>query len=152
LEIKHKLMNRAMGWILIVLGAASLLETRRIIYGLGTGGLVGDHTFPFLLGAFFLILGVYFQFTTQIASIDFPQGTVLRRMIFSALLLIVYWQTIPLLGYTLGTHLVSAALFFVIGGYKWYLSFIFGAATAVILHLIFRVWLYLPFPAGFLGI
>lgn len=143
-------MNKAMGWVLIVLGVFSLIETRRI-YGLGTGGLVGDHTFPFILGAFFVIYGVYFQFMKQMSGVIFPQGTVLRTMICCALILIAYWKVIPLLGYTLGTFMASTALFFIMGRYKWHISFISGIVTTAMLYLIFRVWLYLPFPGGLLG-
>lgn len=152
MEIKHRSMNRLMGVLLIVLGILSLFEVRRIL-DLGiSSGLVGDHTFPLILGIFFIAAGVYFQFVGPDQAVIFPQGPVLRKMLWCLAILIVYWMVIPYLGYTVSTFLGSAALFRVMGEYKWWQCIFYGAAVAIFLHFIFRVWLYLPFPSGWLGI
>jgi hypothetical protein len=37
------------------------------------------------------------------------------------------------------------------GAYRWPTALLLGAATTGMLHLIFRVWLLQPLPAGILG-
>lgn len=150
MDIKHKVMDRVMGWIFIILGGWALFEARRI-FEMESGRFVGDHTFPLILGILFVIFGVYFQFVTEMSRVHFPQGTALRRMIWTALVLLAYWQSISIIGYTIVTFMASSALFVVIGNYKWHISILAGLLTTAVLYFIFRVWLYLPFPGGFLG-
>lgn len=146
MEIKQQLMNRLMGGVFILLGASSLFEATRLMQQ--GAGLVGDHTFPLILGILFIISGVYFGFAKSTASVSFPQGPTLRKMLGSMIILVAYWAAIPYLGYTLSTFLGSSALFKTMGEYKWYLCLFLGAVVAACLHLIFREWLYLPFPSG----
>ena len=72
-------------------------------------------------------------------------------MLWGGGLLIGYWLALPWLGYTLATALAAVGLFRALGGYRWTVAVLFGALTAAALHLLFRVWLVQPLPAGIFG-
>ncbi|OGK96753.1 MAG: hypothetical protein A3E31_01245 [Candidatus Rokubacteria bacterium RIFCSPHIGHO2_12_FULL_73_22] len=141
---------------LIVLGSLSLGEGWRL-YGLRTqmvaGAVVGDDTFPLIVGASMVALGVLAAFVTAPATLRvvFPYGEPRGRMLVTGALLVVYWLVLPYAGYTASTALVSIGLFGAMGGYRWPISVLLGAATTGLLYLMFRVWLVEPLPTGWLG-
>jgi len=143
--------------MLVLLGLLSLWEGWRL-HALRTqmvaGAVVGDDTFPTLVGAALLLLGAGILFVAKL-----PQVTVARahgaprtRMILGAAVLAAYWVIVPYLGYTGGTALVSTGLFRAMGGYRWPQALLLGGATTGLLYLLFRVWLLQPLPTGLLGL
>lgn len=144
------------GATLTALGTAAVLEGRRL-YALRetmvAGAVVGDDTFPIVLGVVMIVLGVLVAVTpVAIPRVHLPTGAARSQMLWGGLLLVVYWTILPTVGYTVGTALVSIALFRAMGGYRWPAAMLAGAITTVTLHLLFRVWLRQPLPSGWFGI
>jgi len=144
------------GGILVLLGICSLWEGWRL-HALRTqmlaGAVVGDDTFPTIVGAALLLLGASILFVTRLPHVHVARahGEPRRRMILGAVILAGYWVIVPVLGYTASTALVSTGLFHAMGGYRWPRALTFGGATTGLLYVLFRVWLVQPLPTGVLG-
>ena len=148
--------GRVVGGILILLGILAVVEGRRM-YALReqmvAGAVVGDDTFPIIVGATLFLLGGAAAFTwLPSVKVTFPRGTERARMLWGAGLLTGYWLILPYLGYTGSTALVSTGLYRAMGGYRWPLAILLGGVTTGLLYLLFRVWLRQPLPAGWLGL
>jgi hypothetical protein len=142
---------------MIVLGAVAVLEARRLFAlreEMMAGAVVGDDTFPLLVGVSLLALGVFTLFfaTLPALRVTFPVGPQRAQILTSAGVLFGYALVVPHLGYTASTFLAAAGLFGGIGGYHWPTSLLLAALATVSLHLMFRVWLLQPLPTGWLGI
>jgi putative tricarboxylic transport membrane protein len=149
--------RRVAGSVLVLLGALALIEARRLSAlreEMVAGAVVGDDTFPMILGVALVLLGGYVLFLARwrASSISFPAGDVRRRILGSAGVFSGYYFITPYLGYTLSTLLASMALFKTMGAYRWQVALLMGAATTATLYLMFRVWLLQPLPTGWLGI
>jgi hypothetical protein len=143
--------------MLVLLGILSLWEGWRL-HALRTqmvaGAVVGDDTFPLIVGAALLLLGASILFVTKLPRLKVarPSGEPRMRMILGAGVLAAYWVMVPYLGYTGSTALVSTGLFRAMGGYGWAFALLLGGATTGLLYLLFRVWLLQPLPTGLLGL
>jgi hypothetical protein len=144
------------GTLLIALGVAALVEARRLHAlreAMVAGAVVGDDTFPLIVGVGMVVLGVLcLTVRMPSAGVTLPTGTVRARMLGSGALLAAYWAILPSVGYTLSTAVVSIGLYRSMGGYRWPVAIAAAAVTTVVLHLLFRVWLRQPLPGGWLGI
>lgn len=146
-----------MGGILVVLGIFALWEGWRL-HALRTqmvaGAVVGDDTFPLIVGAALLLLGASILFVAKLPQVTVaaPYGEPRMRMIMGAGVLAAYWVIVPYLGYTGSTALASTGLFRAMGGYGWPRALLLGGATTGLLYLLFRVWLLQPLPTGLLGL
>jgi hypothetical protein len=149
--------GRWVGGAFVLLGILSLWEGRRL-YALRTqmvaGAVVGDDTFPMIVGATMLLLGAGILFVARLPQVKVARasGEPRMRMILGTGVLAAYWVILPYLGYTGSTALVSTGLFRAMGGYRWPLAVLFGGVTTVLLYLLFRVWLLQPLPTGLLGL
>jgi hypothetical protein len=149
--------GRVVGGILVLLGILSLWEARRL-HALRTemvaGAVVGDDTFPSIVGAALLLLGTSILFVAKLPQVKVAraQGEARTRMILGAGVLAAYWVIVPYLGYTAGTALASTGLFRAMGGYHWRQALLLGAVTTGLIYLLFRVWLLQPLPTGLLGL
>lgn len=148
--------GRVVGGILILLGILAVVEGHRL-YALReqmvAGAVVGDDTFPIIVGLALLLLGGAAAFTRlPAAHVTLPRGAERARMLWGAGLLAGYWLILPYLGYTGSTALVSTGLYRAMGGYRWRLAILFGGVTTGLLYLLFRVWLRQPLPTGWLGL
>jgi hypothetical protein len=143
--------------MLVLLGILSLWEGWRL-HALRTqmvaGAVVGDDTFPFIVGAALLLIGPSILFVAKPPQVKVarPSGAPRMRMILGASILAAYWVIVPYLGYTGSTALVSTGLFRAMGGYRWPFALLLGGATTGLLYLLFRVWLLQPLPTGLLGL
>lgn len=148
--------GRVVGGMLVLLGILALVEARRL-YALRTqmvaGAVVGDDTFPLIVGVAMLLLGAHILLLARLPQVKVavPYGEPRMRMILGAGVLAAYWVILPYLGYTASTALVSTGLFRAMGGYRWPLALLFGGVTTGALYLMFRVWLLEPLPTGLLG-
>ena len=145
------------GGILMLLGAVALFEARRLAAlreEMVAGAVVGDDTFPWIIGAGLALLGLYILVGARwpSAPVSFPVGPVRRQMLATAGMLVAYYVIAPYLGYTLGTFAVSTGLYRAMGRYRWATAVVVAAITTGALYLVFRVWLHEPLPTGWLGI
>ena len=148
--------GKVVGGALFLLGILSLWEGWRL-HALRTqmvaGAVVGDDTFPLIVGVVLLLLGAGILFVARLPQVKVarPFGEPRMRMILGAGVLVAYWVILPYLGYTGSTALVSTGLFRAMGGYRWPLALLLGCVTTGLLYLMFRVWLLQPLPTGLLG-
>jgi tripartite tricarboxylate transporter TctB family protein len=144
------------GAILVLLGVVALVEARRL-YHLRTtfvaGAVVGDDTFPMIVGVALLVLGVYMLVLARLPVVKVvpPRGAVRTQMLSGASLLLAYCVAVPWLGYTASTAVGSVALYRAMGGYRWPVALLLGALTTGLLYVLFRMWLLQPLPSGLLG-
>lgn len=136
----------------MLLGVVSLAEAWRL-RPLRMHEVVGDDTFPTLLGLGFLLLGglLVFVIKPQEIKVSWPKGKAAVQMLEAAVVMVGYWLVLPYLGYAVSTLLACAGLFYSIGRYRWYVCLLGGGLVAVILHYIFVGWLHMPFPIGVFG-
>lgn len=143
------------GGVLVVLGALAFVEGRRLV-ALRTemlaGAVVGDDTFPMLVAVSLCLVGGYLLLARgrPPARPPLPGGAVRSQMCWSAGALIAYCALVPYLGYTASTLVGSTALFRTMGRYRPATCLLLAVVTTGALHLLFRVWLRQPLPAGFL--
>jgi hypothetical protein len=148
--------GRVVGGVLALLGILSLWEGRRL-YALRTqmvaGAVVGDDTFPLIVGVAMLLLGAHILLLARLprVTVTLPDGEPRRQMILGAGVLAGYWVLLPVLGYTGSTALASVGLFRAMGGYRWPVTLLIAGVTTGALYLVFRVWLLEPLPSGLLG-
>jgi hypothetical protein len=116
--------------------------------------VVGDDTFPRVIGAALLLLGLYTLALARwtVRPVSFPEGADRRRLVGSAVVLLAYYLMASHLGYTASTLLVATALYRAMAGYRWPVALLAGGVTTGALYLVFRVWLAEPLPTGWLGI
>jgi hypothetical protein len=145
------------GGILVLLGAVALAEARRLAAlreEMVAGAVVGDDTFPWIIGAALVLLGAYILVRAgwRGPPVTFPVGQARGQMLATAGVLAVYYVITPYLGYTIGTLVASAGLYRAMGRYRWVTAIAIGGITTAALYLVFRVWLHEPLPTGWLGI
>lgn len=148
--------GRVVGGIMVLLGILAIWEGARL-HALRTemvaGAVVGDDTFPLIVGGALLLLGgAVAVVRLRAARVAMPRGAVRARMLWGLALLIGYWFLLPAVGYTGSTAIVSVALFRAMGGYRWPRAVLLGGATTALLYLLFRVWLLQALPTGWLGV
>ena len=147
--------GRLVGGALVVLGLVALREGRRLHAlreSLVAGAVVGDDTFPLIVGGGLLVLGaVVLVRGLPAVRVELPRGPVRIQMLWAAGAMIAYWALAPWLGYTAATALVAAVLYRTMGGYDWSLTLLMAGLTTGSLYVMFRVWLHEPLPSGLLG-
>jgi putative tricarboxylic transport membrane protein len=139
-----------------LLGAIALLEARRLASlreEMVAGAVVGDDTFPWIVGASLLLLGLYAMFVARwpAAQVRMPAGIERRQVAECAGALVTYYAITPYLGYTVSTLVASTWLYRAMGGYRWPVALLAGGMTTGALYLMFRVWLNEPLPTGWIG-
>ena len=154
--LRRSIDGRIVGAILVLLGGLGLREGRRLYVlreTLVAGAVVGDDTFPMIVGVALLVLGGYLVLASPppSARVELSRGPVRRRMLWSAATLVAYGLIVPWLGYTAGTAIASTALYRAMGDYRWPTAGLLGAVTTAVLYLFFRVWLLQPLPTGLFG-
>jgi hypothetical protein len=155
MRVAREGQGKVVGGILVLLGIVAIGEGVRL-HALRTemvaGAVVGDDTFPLIVGVALLLLGGAAALVRLPSSIvTFPRGATRARMLWGLALLAIYWLILPPVGYTASTALISVGLFRAMGGYRWRGALVLGAVTTALLYLLFRVWLLQPLPTGWLG-
>jgi putative tricarboxylic transport membrane protein len=149
--------RRITGGVLVLLGAVALLEARRLAAlreEMVAGAVVGDDTFPRIIGVALLLLGLYLIFLARwpVRPVTFPAGAERRQLVGSAGALVVYYLITPYLGYTVSTLVVATGLYRAMGRFRWPVALLIAGVTTGALYLVFKVWLVEPLPTGWLGI
>ena len=111
---------------------------------------------PALVGVIFALLSTGLLLSKpqnkENEVISWPQkrGWQQIGVIFASLVL--YALLLPWIGYLLATALFLTGLLRAMGKVRWRSGLIFGAVVSASTHVIFKIWLNMPLPAGFLGI
>lgn len=147
--IHRSMADRVGGGLAICMGILAITEAFRL-YPQRISPFVGDHVMFGLLGSMMVIGGLLLIFVIRIPhyKVEFPRANTRNVMLIVFGLLLIYRFLLPYLGYLFATFIVSAALFKVMGSYKWYFSLLFGALLTGAMYGIFIVWLQMSFPSG----
>ena len=143
--------DRILGGILLVLALGCFIEGIRVWDGMGGTGFM-----PALLGVIFALLspGLLIARPKNQASLSIPwplkAGWLQIGLIF--LCMVLYTLLLPWVGFLPGTTLLLTALVCVMGRVRRGYGLIFGFLVSLITYVVFKVWLNMPFPAGFLGV
>lgn len=140
------------GVILLGLAAASLVEALRI-----RDDWQGAKLVPAVLGIVFVLLGIAHLMSRRRAGASeggpsWPDAEGWRRvgLVFGAL--VAYVLALPYLGFLPATAALLLGLIRLLGTFSWPVTVVLTALSAVASHVVFKVWLGMPLPAGPLGL
>ncbi len=143
--------DRILGIILLFLALVCFIEGIRVWDGMGGTGFM-----PALLGMVFALLGPGLLIprppTQASFSISWPLKAGWQQIGLIFLCMALYTLLLPWVGFLLGTALFLTALVRAMGGVHWGYGLIFGFVVSIITYVVFKIWLNMPFPAGFLGV
>jgi hypothetical protein len=142
--------DRILGIILLFLALVCFIEGIRVWDGMGGTGFM-----PAFLGMVFALLGPGLLIprppNQASFSISWPQKAAWQQIGLIFLCMVFYTLLLPWVGFLLGTALFLTALVRVMGRVRWGYGLIFGFVVSMITYVVFKIWLNMPFPAGFLG-
>jgi hypothetical protein len=119
-------------------------------------GMGGTGFMPALLGIVFALLGpglLIARPTNQASlSIPWPQRAGWQKIGLIFLCMVLYTLLLPWVGFLPGTILFLTGLIWILGRVRWGYGLIFGFLVSIITYVVFKIWLNMPFPAGFLGV
>jgi hypothetical protein len=143
--------DRILGVLLLLLASACFAEGIRVWDGMeGTGFL------PVTMGIVFGALALGFLFSRssrrESSRIPWPAKGNRAKIAFIYLSLMLYALLVPWVGYFIGTTLFLIGLVRAMGRVRWGYGLFFSLITSSCTYLIFKVWLKMPLPAGFLGV
>jgi len=145
--------DRVAGGIFIVMGIVAFVEGWRLI-PMRARGVVGDDTFPLVLGVVMIILGAMLVFFPAPAkkAVTWPKGAQAALMLKGFIALALFWSLLKYIGFPMAGFIATAGLFYTIGSFRWYNALVYSAILTAIFYALFVVWLEMPFPRGIFGI
>ncbi len=140
---------RVSGLVVAGLGVASCVLARSLPAQTGFG--LGPAFLPFWTGIVLAACGLWLCARPTVdPEVSWPTSRGFARAASGFVLLLLYALALQPLGY-----LISTAVFLVVGilllEARRARALVIGIASAAFLFLIFRVWLRIPLPGGFLG-
>jgi len=142
--------------VLLAFGLFISIEAKKL--GLGRIIQPGPGFFPFVMGIGLTIgslaLVMKYALTKEIYS-GFPRtlwrGLKWTKVIYSCLALLFYAFLLESIGYLLSTFVLMMFLFRVIGRQSYVVTILGGVIVSFSSYLLFKVWLQVQLPLGFLG-
>ena len=112
---------------------------------------------PAVLGVMLAFLGVGHLMppardASETVAPAWPDGVGWRRVGLAFGGLVAYVFVLPYLGFMPATAAFLLALLRLLGTYSWPMVLLLTAIASVASHVIFKVWLTMPLPAGPLGL
>lgn len=74
-----------------------------------------------------------------------------KKILLFIVFISTYIYFLNLLGFIVSTFLLMTVLFKIVESMKWWIAVFASSITTFISYVIFKVWLMVPFPSGFLG-
>jgi len=74
-----------------------------------------------------------------------------KKILLFIVFIFTYIYFLNLLGFLVSTFLLMTVLFKIAESMKWWIAIFASLITTFISYIIFKVWLMVPFPSGFLG-
>lgn len=74
-----------------------------------------------------------------------------QKIVLFIVFISAYIYFLNLLGFPVATFLLMTVLFKIAESMKWRVSVFASLITTIVSYVIFKVWLMVPFPSGFLG-
>jgi putative tricarboxylic transport membrane protein len=136
--------------------AGVVLLALAVAYGVTASGfqaMIGDplgpSVFPLVLAIPLGVFSLYLLFRPD-PEPDWPWGQALLKQVLAVVALVAYAYLLEPLGFVLTTLLAVTALGCLLGARLWQAA-VAGAATGIVLFVLFNNFLSLPLPAGVLG-
>lgn len=149
-----KRADRITGAVFLVFSLVALFESSKL--PLADRSAPGQGFFPFwvsltmvVLSALLLLAGLR-RTTPNDPGITWPTRRGIFRIVAAFASLLVYIYLVSVVGYILSTLAFLWLLVGLFGSYPWYWSAGLGSTTAVLLYLVFQVWLGVQLPTGLL--
>ncbi|MFB5758767.1 tripartite tricarboxylate transporter TctB family protein [Paenibacillus medicaginis] len=145
-----KKADRTAGALAVLLGAAALAEAVKLLQ-YKAGLWIGDHVFPFLIGAGLVLSGIALTVKGSAAHAivkPFPTGRTAVMLAAVPALLFAYLFLMTFVGYTAATLVCSLVLFRWIGAMRWWSAALIAVLLTGALYFIFITWLMTPLPVG----
>ncbi|MBI4607603.1 MAG: tripartite tricarboxylate transporter TctB family protein [Candidatus Rokubacteria bacterium] len=140
------------GVILLGLAAACVVEALRI-----RDDWQGAKLVPAVLSMVFVLLAAGHLMSRRRSGPSegdpsWPDAEGWRRvgLVFGAL--VAYVLALPYLGFLPATAALLLGLIRLLGAFSWPVTVVLTAVTAVASHVVFKLWLGMPLPAGPLGL
>lgn len=124
----------------------------------GFSGALGADIFPRWLGVGIMLLSLVqllSEFVPSLrspGSIAWPEGRWRNQVVCVGTSTFVYLCSLDILGFSLATLLIVAALVRILGGYRWLPTLGIAVLSAALCTVIFKFWLEVQLPGGLLGI
>jgi hypothetical protein len=151
-----KRYDRVMSLIWIIVGGGECIEAWRL--GLGTVMEPGTGFVPFLSGLTLIMLSMILFGTSSIEIKRKPgERTPVwslvnwNKALYIVILLFGYILFLRKIGFLVDTFLLITLLIKREEGSKWLGSIVVGLLVAVISYVVFKLWLHVPFPEGYLS-
>jgi len=152
-----KKYNLAGALVLLAFGAAVSFEARKL--GIGRVSAPGAGFFPFWLGVSLLLssgfLAVTFLLSAEKKSIEervLLKGTAWHKVVWVVTGVLLYAFLLEPAGYLVATTLLMIFLFRASESQRWLSMTVWSVAVTVLTYILFKIWLQVQFPTGFLGI
>lgn len=149
------MMANAGIWMgMILLAFAGLLFQQSLTYDYYSGVLPGPGLFPLWLTgilavlAIFYIIDCYRNGSISVKDI-LPKGEGMKKVLVLMGTLIFVIVATPYIGYILSTMIMLYFLFAL--SYKWHSSLLISVVITLITYYVFKKFLSVPLPTGFLG-
>ena len=137
--------DRVAGALLVLLAVATAVEAMTFDVAFPTDPL-GPKAFP-LLAAGILLAGGVLLIRRPGSEPEWPGRRGWARVVAAGAFLLVYAAVLDVVGFFLGTTILTAALARLLGGPRWR-SLAGGAVLAATLYVLFSYLLRLPLPIG----
>ena len=147
--------DRVAGAVLLATGVAFSAGALKFYEYSGPGG-PGPAFLPFWLGVVMVVLATLLLIGALRARepgehwLPEPEG--LRRIAIVLAVTVAFVALLKWLGMIPGTALFLIALLRLTGRIRWPLTIAVACGTAGLIHLVFGIWLRVPFPVGVFGI
>jgi putative tricarboxylic transport membrane protein len=148
--------DRVISLIWVAIGVLLCLEA----WSLGLGKVSEPQTgfMPFVVGLGIIVLSVFLFFDSSLTlrknrslKVSIWSGVNWRRILYMVVLLAGYAVLLRRLGYLVDTFLLMTLLIKSAEDSRWPGAVLSGLLITAVSHLIFRVWLLVPFPEGILS-
>jgi hypothetical protein len=149
-------MGRPALWpaaFVLLLGLAAIWEARKL--PLGSVARPGPGFFPYYLAIALALVGAALVVQALRQPAPRPAGAAGSRQRWKAAAclgaLVIYALSLESLGFLPGTFLLLIFLFTIIEPQGWVIAIGGSAVTAVLVYLVFKVWLGVQLPIGLWG-
>ncbi len=152
-----KKYNLAAALVLFVFGAAVSFEARKL--GIGRVSAPRAGFFPFWLGISLLLSSGILVIKFLLSAEKKPpedhasrMGMAWRKILFVVTGVLLYAFLLEPLGYLIATCLLMVFLFRASESQRWFSVVSWSVMVSALTYVLFKIWLQVQFPAGFLGI
>lgn len=144
------MIARLSGLVVAGIGIAVCILARSLPAQTGFG--LGPAFLPFWTGIVIAACGLWLCARPLVdPEVSWPTSRMFARAAFGFVLLLLYALVLQPLGYLFSTAVFLVIAILLLEPDRLTRAFLVGIASAVILFLIFRVWLRVPLPGGVLG-